>query len=234
MCLTLLLLFFHSSNNYDEYRNYCKEKYHLSIAFPDSSINFTYQNLTFEFGNEDASHTAPIFEGGAVVQLSNHCSIVLEDFEASRRPPISEQDKKFGEDRESVFEGILRNNCGLAWQDWYARTKKEKRKEEKWNASKYTQVVSDSNLKMRFNANEIIIFNLPNYKKITCWNDSFDRDMKKYNCCYGIELRHTEAPPVMILCFINQKSKKQINDYLYDLSRYLHFYTPEETGVVSS
>lgn len=224
-CFLLLSLFFLPYDNYTEFKNFCKDYYSLSISIPKNRINFSYEDLVFEFGDEDDSHTTPIFEGEAVVQFSEQHIIVLENFKSyyvsTNDPDMIRLYKENGRDTISEFEGILRNNCGIAWQELCHHGENIQIKDSKWILSYYTNVLNDSDLLNQFKADKIMVFEFPNYSQITCYNDAFNKNMEKFNYCYGIELRRHGLNPIMLLCFMKQK--RDLKDYLYSLTQYMHF-----------
>lgn len=84
--IMILFAIAHSAmGNNEEYKNYCiqmKEKQNVTLSIPENRVKFhtDIPMIIFTFGEMlEELPTLPMFEGKASINLSEHCTVIMED-----------------------------------------------------------------------------------------------------------------------------------------------------------
>ena len=186
---------------------------------------FFYSNIA------SAKGPFPTFAGGPIVNIDNHCSVIMEDLRDISQPhpelemPID--DNTLGQ-HKTWFEGIMLNNCNLPWGQI------ERREEILNNDSLMRLINSAKNQYVRkststallnaTNTDCIYIVKIPNVGMITCRDKSYNKIIKKHTECYGVDFyRVNRYKPISMMVFIDSNIVKTIDDYVEEISRYIRF-----------
>ena len=237
--LTLLCMscFVMSQNSYKEFLAQHKCKWGCVISFPKKMVRFSKHsknnmNHYFFYCNMDSvKGPCPTFAGGPIVNIDNHCSIIMEDLRDISQPhpelemPIDE--KTLGQ-HKTWFEGIMLNNCNLPWGQI-------ERREEILNNDSLMRIITDArNLYVRkctssellnaTNVDCIYIVKIPNMGMITCRDKTLNMIIKNYTECYGVDFYRVDRyKPISMMVFIDSNTVKTIDDYVEEISRYIRF-----------
>ena len=239
-----------------QYVTYCDEvkyKLNLTVSVPESSMLFcenTPNNTVFFGPMLPDFRTLPIFESGPVVQLTDHCQVLLMSL-AYQQKPRPESYPLVRPVYVPPVDGWMLNNCKVPWANWYLTntggvvikdvSEEEKREAEETRLeavrkaqemrAKYETTVSDTVLLNQVNCNSIYIAQLPNIETIQCSdqaliaNESLNQRLKK-DCtsCYAVEFyKSSSFIGFDMIFFISGQENKTITDYVALLAKYLNF-----------
>lgn len=239
-----------------QYVTYCDEvkyKLNLTVSVPESSMLFcenTPNNTVFFGPMLPEFRTLPIFESGPVVQLTEHCQVLLMTL-AYQQKPRPESYPLVRPGYVPPVDGWMLNNCKVPWANWYLTntggvvikdvSEEEKREAEETRLeavrkaqemrAKYETTVSDTVLLNQVNCNSIYIAQLPNIETIQCSdqaliaNESLNQRLKK-DCtsCYAVEFyKSSSFIGFDMIFFISGQENKTITDYVALLAKYLNF-----------
>jgi hypothetical protein len=235
-----------AGTHYRDYKSTCKAWYGLSITLPTSYITEVEGGSdlnTFTFGQElEELPTLPIFCGGLMVTLDENCHVVMRDLSHETKPnpkSFPTIDSNMITNYTSPFSGMMLNNCGLPWANWFlngtggvivdgkknSKPSEATLKQVNECRNKYIRTVSNTKLTERTNTDCIYIVRIPNVDKIECENSSFNKLFEASNTeCYGVEFyRAYRYNFTGMLFFVNAKDGKTIDDYIELVSHYISF-----------
>lgn len=237
--LVLLCVFGHavSKHPYNDFITHYRCKLGVVVSFPPKTVNISKRpkkstDHYFIFSNPNsAKGPRPIFIGGPIVTIDNHCSIIMEDIRDACQPhpelemPIDENTLV---QHKTWFEGIMLNNCNLPWMQ-IERMKEilndSSLMKQIFNArNQYVKKETSKPLLQRTNSDCVFIVKIPNMEKVSCRKKVLNNVKNNFSECYGVDFYRVDRyKPISMLVFIDTNSVKTINDYVNDISHYVRF-----------
>lgn len=233
-------------NSYDDYKSLCKSYYGLSLTCPANFVTVPEEksqlNVLF-FGQElPELRTRPIFHAGPVVALDNGCHVVMRDLSDVQKPtPESYPDIDANTISNYItpFSGMMLNNCGLPWANWYltgtggvliegmngTKPSEATLKDVEDCRKQYIRTVAGTELNNRTNTDRVYIVRIPHVDNIQCCDANFNKTLIGNNFeCYGVEFYRADRYDFIgMLFFVNTKNGKTIDDYVEQMSHYISF-----------
>ena len=247
----ILFAIAHSAmGNNEEYKNYCiqmKEKQNVTLSIPENRVKFhtDIPMIIFTFGEMlEELPTLPMFEGKASINLSEHCTVIMEDI-SHRQKLNSISSSQHGDYDMPDVTGWMLNNCNTPWTKWYinnmegivsndlsSRSQDEQaalKKKVSSLRSQYEQCLDEALLIQKVNCDKVFIVRIPHIEKIgvnvfdpSLPKSSLETELKKNSTeCYAVEFfKQSTFTSVKMLFFINgdnttlEKSIATMADYL--------------------
>lgn len=241
-------------SDYADYRGQMKEKMKADFSVPQKMLDFhkdidiPFISITFGEINERFP-ASPCLEGGPVVKLSKHCSVVMMDLEHKtvRDPAMERYNKNYS---IMTTTGWMLHNCGLPWADWYIHDNggvilaedevnrlkqkgyilsEEEREQLIENVNQlralYEHHWENTKVTRKINCDHLFYSKIPHFDKVSTMIDSEFTDKLKENAteCYGVELyKKSIANSIVMLFFING-DKTTIEKSITKMARYISF-----------
>ena len=232
-----------ADTTYKEYKRISAERLGIRVSFSESEIIYLHDRRSrpdvahFSFGDPDISKTQAVFLSDMAVQMSAGCCIVLNYIKGYKQPFGYTEDLPHVANRtldnyQTYFDGILRNNYGVPWTNWY-----DESLEFEWNATDYVKKYRSCGWLEQSNAELGFIIKLPFFEKIQ-YNGVALRScsiFSSYDACYCVELFRLHTPlPILMLFLIDTNEERNIIKYVEEACKHIAFnplfiYTREMT-----
>lgn len=199
----------------------------VNISVSQASLEETAPyELSFIFGDKKHFLGAPVFEGGAILRLSEDYTIVMMDLMT-----LEQHGNAYAYNPEyfPIVTSWMLKLCGTHWLKWYIegdggvindghkplseKEREETKKKIRQLRKKYEMQINDDSLLEKTNSSMIYVTRLPEPEKILCLNQKYDAYFKSHTKkCYGIEFyKEGRRDAVRMLVFANNsKSVKKI------------------------
>lgn len=220
------------NDNYKTYRQELKEKLKVEFAPFEDDVMFQSESSSFVFTFGDMLKnfpTLPTFEAGAIVKLSENCSVVIMDVASLQRVRPEAHPENYDYTIPAAT-GWMLSNCDTPSAGWYINnikgvkgaeggfkelTKEELQKlQDKVSALRQEneRCIENSDLTQTINCDRLFVVRIPDIAKV-----GTHRPLPELSCpkvetvlkanateCYGVEFyKKSSFLPLRMLFFIN-------------------------------
>lgn len=241
--MAFILTVVNCNNHNNDYRTAVKEKLNVELSIPENAIKTSKStpHMEFTFGNiSEELPTAPVFESGITVCLSNGCTVVMEDVENIKQPCSGKRYER------PVATGWMLNNCDTPWAEWYINNAGGVITEENKILSDEEQTVLEERiialrtqhercivggeLTQKSNCDRIFIVKIPymekiNVNKLYSENSGIELEAEIKDGateCYGVEFHKQPNRGLKMLFFIDSK-QTTIDGSVDQMAEYITF-----------